>query len=630
MLDGFVKAAALSIEVSAAQPDKNKAAMIAAIDSAAKDGAKIIALPELCVTGATAGDALRQELLLAASARVIREIADHSADVDALIIFGAPVKAAGRLYNAAVLVNAGEVIGIVPKYVLSAEESRWFSAAPEEMLLLDTEDLSGEGSPIPVSADLLVRFAARPELAVGVFFDEDWDGAACLRQAGASLLIDLCAKPAIAGSSSVSKTLLKAASRNDRCAILRTAAGPGESVTDAVYDGQNLIAVNGELLAAAPFLSGAAVSAVFDLEPLIPSLNDQPEAEEEVSVDFYLDDPVTDIDGQIPRQPFLPMDPVEKEGSLCEILSIQTEALSRRMKKIRAKSAVIGISGGLDSTLALICAVESFKKEGWDLQNILAVTMPCFGTTSRTYENACAMARRFGVSLREISIKEAVTGHLKDIGHDPEVRNAAYENAQARERTQVLMDLANDVNGIVVGTGDLSELALGWATYNGDHMSMYGVNAGIPKTLIRELVTWYAGSLEDEALKAALLDVVATPVSPELLPAKDGQIAQKTEDLVGPYELHDFFIYHALGSGFLPDKILRMAKAAFGTSYSEAEIVKWLRSFYDRFFKQQFKRSCMPDGPQVGPISLSPRGSLKLPSDTNGSLWTEYIDKIMN
>ena len=630
MLDGFVKAAALSIESSAAQPDKNKKAMIEAIDKAAREGAKIIALPELCVTGATAGDAFRQRLLIDAAARVIGEIAEHSADVDALIIFGAPVMAAGRLYNAAVAVNAGEVIGIVPKYALSEEEERWFVPAPEKMFGLDDKDLVGEEPAIPVSADLLFRFEERSDIAVGVFFDEDWDGAASLHEAGASLLIDLCAKPAIAGSCGENKTLLKAVSRINGCAILRAAAGPGESVTDVVLDGQNMIAADGELLAAAPVLSGESVSAVFDLEPLIPQMTETPDAETEYSVNFFLDDPLVNIDDLIPRQPFLPADKGQKEDMLREILSIQSTALARRMKKIWAKSAVIGISGGLDSTLALICAVESFQKMGWDKQNILAVTMPCFGTTSRTYENACAMARRFGVTLKEISIKEAVSGHLKDIGHDPEVRNAAYENAQARERTQVLMDLANDVNGIVVGTGDLSELALGWATYNGDHMSMYGVNGGIPKTVIRELVTWYAGTLEDPALKEALLDVVATPVSPELLPAKDGQIAQKTEDLVGPYELHDFFIYHALGNGFMPDKILRMAKAAFGTAYPEAEIVKWLRSFYDRFFKQQFKRSCMPDGPKVGPISLSPRGSLKLPSDTNGSLWTEYIDNLRN
>ena len=629
MLDGFVKAAALSIESSAAQPDKNKAAMIEAIDRAAKEGAKIITLPELCVCGATAGDALKQELLLAACTRVIREIADHSADVDALIIFGAPVKAAGRLYNAAVIVNAGEVIGIVPKYELSLDEQRYFSAAPEDLLLLDMDAEGEEEDAVPVSADLLVRFASRPDLALGVFFDEDWDSAACLHDAGASLLINLCAKPAIAGSCESNMILLQAASANNSCVIVRAAAGPGESVTDMVLDGQNMIAANGGLLAVSPLLQGEDAVAVFDLEPFIPAVNEQDMPEDEISVDFYLDDPVTNIEGAVTKQPFLPADPVQKENILRDILNIQSTALARRMRKIWAKSAVIGISGGLDSTLALICAVESFKKEGWDRKNILAVTMPCFGTTSRTYENACAMAVNFGVTLREISIKDAVSGHLKDIGHDPEIHNAAYENAQARERTQVLMDLANDAGGIVVGTGDLSELALGWATYNGDHMSMYGVNAGIPKTLIRELVTWYAGSLEDGALKTALLDVVDTPVSPELLPAKDGQIAQKTEDLVGPYELHDFFIYHAVGNGFLPDKILRMAKAAFGASSTEAEIVKWLRNFYDRFFKQQFKRSCMPDGPQVGPISLSPRGSLKLPSDTNGSLWTEYIDKIM-
>ncbi|MBO4288915.1 MAG: NAD(+) synthase [Lachnospiraceae bacterium] len=630
MIDGFIKAAALSIEVSAAQPDKNKAAMLDAIGQAAKEGAKIIALPEFCVTGATAGDAMKQRLLLDAVRRVIGEIAEYSAEIDALIVFGAPVEAAGRLYNAAVMVNAGDVIGIVPKYALSPEESRWFSPAPEKMFGLGDRDLVGDESPIPVSANLLARFEERPDIAVGVFFDEDWDGAAALHEAGASLLIDLCAKPAIAGSCERNKTLLKAASLTNGCAIVRAAAGPGESVTDCVYDGQNMIAVNGELLAAAPILSGEAACAVFDLEPSIPAGNDRPEAEEEDSVEFYLDDPIVNIDDLISRQPFLPAEMSRKEDSLREILAIQSTALIRRMKKIWAKRAVIGISGGLDSTLALIAAVEGFKKEGWDLKNILAVTMPCFGTSTRTFMNACDMARCFGVTLREIHIGKAVIQHLNDIGHDPEVRNAAYENAQARERTQVLMDLANDVNGIVVGTGDLSELALGWATYNGDHMSMYGVNAGIPKTVIRELVTWYASSLEDEALKNALLDVVATPVSPELLPAKDGQIAQKTEDLVGPYELHDFFIYHALGSGFMPDKILRMAKAAFGTAYTEEELIKWLRNFYDRFFKQQFKRSCMPDGPQAGPISLSPRGSLKLPSDTNGSLWTEYIDNLKN
>ena len=628
MLDGFVKAAALSIPVSAAQPDKNKQAMIEAIGRAAADGAKIIVLPELALCGATAGDALRQELLIASCARAIRDLALYSAGVDALIVFGAPVRVSGALYNAAVLVNAGAVIGIVPKYVLSDDERRWFSEASDADLWTDAFRTSEDDVAVPVSADLLCRFARREDIAVGVFFDGDWDSAAALRDAGASLLIDLSAAPAVAGSYAEKKTLYAAVSKINGCAVVRAAAGPGESVTDGVYDGQNLIALNGDLLAVSPMLSGDCASAVFDLEPMLPAQNAGVPEEEELSVDFYLDDPLTDLTGHIARNPFLPREVSKKEDTLCEILNIQKTALLTRMRKIGSHCAVIGISGGLDSTLALICAVEAFRTAGWDAKDILAVTMPCFGTTDRTYENACTLARQFGATLREISIKDAVAGHLKDIGHDMDVHNAAYENAQARERTQVLMDLANDCGGIVVGTGDLSELALGWATYNGDHMSMYGVNAGVPKTMVRKLVTWYANRTEDAALKAALLDVVATPVSPELLPAKDGEIVQKTEDLVGPYELHDFFIYHALKGGFLPDKIVRMAKAAFGVSYTEAEIVKWLRSFYRRFFAQQFKRSCMPDGPQVGPISLSPRGSLKLPSDASGALWTEYMDKL--
>ena len=453
------------------------------------------------------------------------------------------------------------------------------------------------------------------------------------------MIVNLSASDELVGKDSYRRNLVSSQSARLVCGYVYASAGIGESTQDVVYAGHDLIAENGTVLAESRKFTNGAVYGVMDLRKLANERRRMTtfqfaadrEQEKEVFYDevfFDLQTTETDLTGLIDSRPFVPASVEERERRCDEILNIQAAGLRRRLAHIHCQNAVIGLSGGLDSTLALLVTVRAFDMLGIPREKITAVTMPCFGTTDRTYNNACQLSRCLGTELREVNIREAVSLHFRDIGHDPEIHDVTYENSQARERTQILMDIANQKGGIVIGTGDLSELALGWATFNGDHMSMYGVNGSVPKTLVRHLVRYYADTCEEKILSEILLDILDTPVSPELLPPKDGKIAQKTEDLVGPYELHDFFLYHMLRWTCPPAKIFRMAKNAFAGEYDEETILKWLKTFYRRFFTQQFKRSCLPDGPKVGSVAVSPRGDLRMPSDACGTLWMREADQI--
>ena len=517
-----------------------------------------------------------------------------------------------------------------------------FELEEEEMDFDEDEPLEYD---IPVSPYLMFTCTEFPELKVCAEICEDlWVAASpSLSHAyqGANLIVNLSASDELAGKDVYRRSLVALQSAKLVCGYAYASAGDGESTQDVVYAGHNLIAENGSVLAESRRFTKGAVYGVMDIHKLnnerrrMTTCQFATDEEKGDKVPFYsevffsLEDTETDISGKFDSRPFVP-DSLQERSLRCdEILNIQAVGLKKRLAHIHCKNVVIGLSGGLDSTLALLVTVRAFDMLGLSRNQITAVTMPCFGTTDRTYNNACELSRCLGAELREVNIKEAVSLHFRDIGHDPKCHDVTYENSQARERTQILMDIANQMGGIVIGTGDLSELALGWATYNGDHMSMYGVNSSVPKTLVRHLVRYYADTCKEELLQKLLLDILDTPVSPELLPPKDGVIAQKTEDLVGPYELHDFFLYHMLRWTCPPQKLFRIAKAAFAGEYDDETILKWLKTFYRRFFNQQFKRSCLPDGPKVGSVAVSPRGDLRMPSDACGTLWLKELDKIL-
>ena len=451
--------------------------------------------------------------------------------------------------------------------------------------------------------------------------------------AGATVIVNLSASDETTGKNSYRRNLISGQSARLLCGYVYASAGEGESSTDLVFGGHNVIAENGVILAESPLFKNSRIVTELDIQRLRADRRKQTtfsvrgrEGYEEVL--FHLEERETKLTRFIDLAPFVPSDERRKAQRCEEIFSIQAMGLKKRLKHTGCKNVTVGISGGLDSTLALLVTARAFDLLGIDRSSITAVTMPCFGTTDRTYKNACELTRRLGASLKEVDIKKAVRQHFSDIGHSEEDHDVTYENCQARERTQVLMDIANQSGGMVIGTGDMSELALGWATYNGDHMSMYGVNASVPKTLVRHLVRYYADTCKDERLSAVLLDILDTPVSPELLPPKDGKIAQKTEDLVGPYELHDFFLYYILRFGFRPAKIYRLALLAFEGTYDKEVILKWLKTFYRRFFAQQFKRSCLPDGPKVGTVAVSPRGDLRMPSDASAAIWLAELERL--
>lgn len=633
MKDGFIKIACATPDVRVADCDYNAEQIIALTKEAAANGAKLIAFPELSITGYTCGDLFFQKTLLDGAMNGLKKILKETAELDIVVIVGLPITWDGALYNCAAACCKGRVLGYVPKKNISSE-SRYFTSGTPQLDIwynsADKELCTSSASGGVFTCDGMPDFTFGIEISDDVMMGNTPSASMVLK--GATIIVNLSCNNEQVGSADYRRTVLKAKSGTLMCAYAYANAGIGESTQDYVFAGRNMILENGDILSEAePFVSGI-IYADIDVQKIQSERRRnnafKPVSEFDNMFFFYIDQETTNLTRHISKSPFIPEDKAELAKRCEEILTMQAAGLATRLRHINCKNAVVGLSGGLDSTLALIVIAHAFDMLGLPRSGILAVTMPCFGTTDRTYNNACKLAVSYGAELREVRIADSVLQHFKDIGHDPDVRNVTYENAQARERTQVLMDLANEVNGLVIGTGDLSELALGWATYNGDHMSMYGVNASIPKTLVRHLTAFEAERSEG-VLREVLFDVLDTPVSPELLPPeKDGTIAQKTEDLVGPYELHDFILYYVVRHGFSPKKIYRLACIAFEGVYDKETILKWLRKFYWRFFSQQFKRSCLPDGVAVGSVGLSPRGGWQMPSDAWVTLWQREIDEI--
>ena len=635
MRHGFIKVAAATPDIRVADVDYNKGQIIKQMDEAAEAGAKIIVFPELCITGYTCSDLFLQDILLNSAKKALVEIAEHTKNLDALVFVGVPIAVGGELYNVAAALNHGNILGFTTKSFLpnygEFYEMRQFRPGPKK-----AEKILFGGKEIPFGPQLLFVENQMANLIVSAEICEDvWSPVPPSIEAareGATVIVNCSASDETIGKASYREALISGQSARLISGYIYANAGEGESTTDLVFGGHNLIAENGTTLAEAKRLSNGIIYTEFDVQKIANERRKNTtftETQEHVlpRIPFGLEQTETILTRTFPSRPFVPRDDQERAKRCEEILTIQAMGLKKRLAHTHAKSAVVGISGGLDSTLALLVTAKAFDALGLERSGITAVTMPCFGTTDRTYQNACKMSLKVGATLREVRIGDAVMQHFKDIGHDPQDHSVTYENSQARERTQVLMDIANQTGGLVIGTGDMSELALGWATYNGDHMSMYGVNASVPKTLVRHLVHYYADTCEDPSLKEVLYDVLDTPVSPELLPPKDGEIAQKTEDLVGPYELHDFFLYYFLRMGYEPGKIYRIAKLSFAGEYDDETIYKWLRTFCWRFFSQQFKRSCLPDGPKVGTVALSPRGDWRMPSDACVALWIQNLEK---
>ena len=635
MKNGFVKVAAATPDIRVADVEFNTQNIINAMEEAQKNGAKILVFPELCVTGYTCSDLFDHSVLLKASRKALLEIAENTNDKDMLVFVGAPLEVNGKLYNVAAAMNQGEIIGFTTKTFLpnygEFYEMRQFTPGPQTV-----REITFEGKKIPFGPQILFQAEGMEELVVAAEICEDvWSPIPPSIQAaleGATVIVNCSASDETIGKDTYRRALISGQSARLISGYIYANAGEGESTTDLVFGGHNIIAENGTVLKESSRYVNEIIYSELDLQRITgerrKNTTFQPLDEETlVHVPFTVEETKTFLTRTFPKKPFVPSDEQTRAQRCEEILTIQAMGLKKRLAHTNARTAVVGISGGLDSTLALLVTARAFDMLGRDKKDIIAVTMPCFGTTDRTYQNACEMSKKVGATLIEVPIADAVNVHFRDIGHDPEDHSVTYENCQARERTQVLMDIANKTWGMVIGTGDLSELALGWATYNGDHMSMYGVNASVPKTLVRHLVHYYADTCKDQELKDVLYDVLDTPVSPELLPPKDGEIAQKTEDLVGPYELHDFFLYYLLRFSYEPGKIYRIARYAFDGEYDDATIYKWLYTFCRRFFIQQFKRSCLPDGPKVGTVALSPRGDWRMPSDACAEVWLRDLEK---
>lgn len=636
MKQGFIKVAAVTPKIKVADPACNAKEISKEIVQATERGAKIIVFPELCLTGYTCGDLFLQEHLLTRAMEALSEVAGATEGSDALVFVGLPLVRNNKLYNVAAVLQDGEILAFIPKrYIPSyAEfyETRHFTpgnCTPEPFIYEDKE--------VPFGTDILFQVDAVRGLTVGCEICEDiWapqSPGTIHALAGATVIVNLSASNETVGKDVYRELLVKSSSAKQITAYVYCSAGEGESTQDLVFGGHNIIAENGIVLAQAKRFASEAVYADVDIHRLCHerrrmSTYQGDDMWEHGILLVHMEEEETLLTRQFSSRPFVPEQTAEREKRCDEILSIQSYGLKKRYEHTGCQSAVLGISGGLDSTLALLVTVRAFDMLGLSRDKITSVTMPCFGTTDRTYDNACKLARLLKTTLREVDIKESVKLHFRDIGQSEDCHDVTYENGQARERTQVLMDIANQTGGLVIGTGDMSELALGWATYNGDHMSMYGVNAGVPKTLVRHLVRYYADTCGNESLRALLLDILDTPVSPELLPPVDGVISQKTEDLVGPYELHDFFLYYMLRCGFAPAKVYRVACMAFAGIYDNDVILKWLKIFYQRFFAQQFKRSCIPDGPKVGSVALSPRGDLRMPSDACAEIWLQELEEL--
>lgn len=629
MKDGFIKVAAASLDVKVADCAYHGAQVQQAMDWAEALGVQVLTLPELCLTGYSCQDLFLQPTLQKGAWKALEEVVEHSKGMEVLTFVGLPYLHEGKLYNCAAAVQNGKLLALIPKTSVpnygEFYEGRYFTSA--------CSDTQSHG--VPFGTHILFSCPEIPELTIGCEICEDlWapsQPSQMLAQEGATVVVNLSASPAVVGKREYRRSLVSGQSARLVCGYVYACASCQESTQDTVGSGHNLICENGTILAESQTMEPDRIVTELDVQRLTSQRagkNTYPAPCgicQTVEVHFTVKD--TKLTRFVEPHPFVPQG--QLRDSRCEeILDIQAAGLAKRLSHTYAKTAVVGLSGGLDSTLALLVMVRAADRLGWDRNRLWAITMPCYGTTGRTRSNAESMALALGVSFREIPIGDAVAQHFKDIGLSESDRSVTYENGQARERTQVLMDFSNLVGGLVIGTGDLSELALGWATYNGDHMSMYGVNGGIPKTLVRHLVS-HVAQHSDEALKTVLLDILDTPVSPELLPPTEGEISQRTEDLVGPYELHDFFLYQILRYGDRPRKVFRLAKYVFEGQYDDETIKKWLHTFYRRFFQQQFKRSCLPDGPKIGSVSLSPRGDWRMPSDAMATLWLEELQEIL-
>ncbi len=636
MKNGFIKVATATPKICVADCEYNKNSIIELIDEACNKDVKLLCLPELCVTGYTCSDLFLHQTLLDESKKVTEEIATYTKNKDIVVIFGAPLRYFDKIYNCGIVCFNGDILGIVPKTNLPTYsefyEGRQFTKAFEENLEMNILDKK-----VPFTKNIIFECKNMPDFRFGVEICEDlWvadSPSVNLALSGATIIANLSASDEIIGKAEYRRNLVALQSAKLLCAYLYADAGEGESTTDLVFAGHSIIAENGSILCETQLFENQMIVTEIDVEKLVyerrrmttfkPVYKDNI-----IKVSFDMNISECKLTRYFAKKPFVPTNDVDRNNRCASILRMQAEGLKKRIVHSHAKTAVIGISGGLDSCLALLVAVKTMDLLKRPRTDIISVTMPCFGTTKRTKSNAEKLSTLLGVTLKCIDITASVKQHLKDIDHSIDVHDVTYENAQARERTKVLMNIANKENGLVVGTGDLSELALGWATYNGDHMSMYGVNASIPKTLVRHIVDFYAQTESDE-IKEVLLDILDTPVSPELIPSGDGEtIVQETESLVGPYELHDFFMYHILRFGFTPKKVYRLAKYVFEKDYDEQTLLKWLKNFYRRFFMQQFKRSCLPDGPKVGSITLSPRGDWRMPSDASGRIWLKEVEEL--
>lgn len=636
MRDGFVKVAAITPKVTVADVKENTKEITRLILEADKEGAKFVVLPELCITGYTCQDLFLQEILLREAREALFVIAENTEKTDALIFVGMPLEYRGKLYNTAAVLNRGKILGFVPKRYLpnynEFYEVRHFTKGMEESVQVRLRD----DLTVPMGTKLLFSCRELPQFKAAAEICEDlWNvnpPSISHAQAGAVLIANLSASDEITGKDVYRRELVSGQSARLLCGYVYASAGEGESTQDVVYSGHNLIAENGALLTESERFTTGIVYSEIDVQKLtaerrrFSTFEWTGEGYEEIF--FSVNPEETKLTRRVDPMPFVPGEKSSREKRCEEILNIQAQGLKKRLAHTNARSAVVGISGGLDSTLALLVTAKAFDLLGIPREQIAAVTMPGFGTTDRTYDNAVNLIKCLGAEFIEVPIADAVNIHFRDIGHDAKVHDVTYENSQARERTQILMDIANQKNGLVIGTGDMSELALGWATYNGDHMSMYAVNCSVPKTLVRHLVRYYADTCQRKELADVLYDVLDTPVSPELLPPEDGKISQKTEDIVGPYELHDFYLYYLLRFGYSPAKIYRLAQLAFGETYEDEVILKWLKIFIRRFFSQHFKRSCLPDGPKVGTVAVSPRGDLRMPSDASARIWLEELEQL--
>ncbi|MCI7795984.1 MAG: NAD(+) synthase [Lachnospiraceae bacterium] len=637
MKDGFIRVAAATPEIKVADPVHNGDRVWEMIQEGEKRGAKIMVFPELCLTGYTCGDLFLQDILVKKAKEELKKLVEKTEGLDMLVFVGLPWERGGKLYNVAAAIWNGELLGLVTKTNLpnysEFYELRHFNPGPAA-----PEEEEWNESYVPFGSNILFRCVSIPGLVIaGEICEDVWvmnPPSISHAMAGATVIVNCSASDETTGKHAYRTNLISGQSARLVCGYIYANAGEGESTQDLVFGAHNIIAENGTILASSKRFESGIICADLDLERLrserrrMTTFRPAENTEDYDFVEFELDTENLKLERFIDPAPFVPSDESAREARCEEILTIQAMGLKKRLAHTGCTHAVVGISGGLDSTLALLVTARAFDMLKIPRENILSVTMPCFGTTDRTYNNACTLTKKLGAELKEVVIKDAVALHFRDLGHSMDNHDVTYENSQARERTQVLMDLANQNGGLVIGTGDMSELALGWATYNGDHMSMYGVNASVPKTLVRHLVRYYADTCGDEELKKVLYDVLDTPVSPELLPPTEGQISQKTEDLVGPYELHDFFMYYILRYGYRPAKIYRLAKIAFEGEYDDATIYKWLNTFYRRFFAQQFKRSCLPDGPKVGSVAVSPRGDLRMPSDAARRIWMEELETV--